>query len=133
MTDTSKTRLELVAMALDELMAVGSGQSPDSEDTEKVNSRFDGLMAELSARGIVSISDEDDIPIEWTGPLAELLANECANAFGKPKMPRSQREEIEDRLLVIINRSTTPDKMTLDSTLQQGAGYLSLARWTRGG
>jgi hypothetical protein len=119
MTDTTKTRLELTSMAADELGLTGPGQSVEAEDQQYIDARFDGLMGELSGRGIVSISDEDAIPIEWCGPLAELLANECARKFGKQKM---------------VNRVGLENvKLKLDPALTGGSGPLTIARWTRGG
>lgn len=132
MTETTKTRAQLVAMALDDLLVVGAGQSAEDEDIEKVDSRFDGLMGELSSRGICTIADENEIPIEWTGPLSELLASECAKAFGKQKMPAEIRTETEDRLQVMVNRSDLDKKLKIDPALRGGRYGLSLARWTRG-
>ena len=74
MTDTTKTRDELVEMALNDLIVTGAGQSPEAEETEKMDSRVDGLFAELAVRGICEVGDEDEIPIEWTGALSLLLA-----------------------------------------------------------
>jgi hypothetical protein len=134
MTDTSKTRAQLIDMALDDLFAAGSGQSPEAEDQQKVDSRFDGLMADLAARLIVSIADDQDIPIEWCGALSELLANECARAFGKEKMPDQMRESIEGRLHTIVNAgdiSTYRLKVEPPMKTKRRIG-LSLARWTSG-
>lgn len=133
MTDTTKTRQELVAMAADELLLVGGGNTVEADDAEYIDSKFDGLMGELSGRGIVSISDDDAIPIEWSGPLAELLANECARKFGKQRMPLQMRNEIEDRLQVMVNRTGVEQKLKVDPALRGGGYGLSIARWTRGG
>jgi hypothetical protein len=134
MTDTTKTRIELASMAADELGLTGPGQSVEAEDQQYIDARFDGLMGELSGRGIVSISDEDAIPIEWCGPLAELLANECARKFGKQKMAYLMKTEIEDRLQVMVNRVGLENvKLKLDPALTGGSGPLTIARWTRGG
>ena len=74
-----KTREQLVAEALTELFADGgSGQSPDAEDRDAVDRKVDGLIEELAARNIVTVANDAQIPPEWFGPLAELLANDCA-------------------------------------------------------
>lgn len=98
MPDTTKTRAQVVEMALAELMASDAANAAAAEDEAAVDDRVDGLFAELAARGVVSIADEDEIPIEWTGPLAVLLANECAAIFGKPKMADDEVRRIEQRL-----------------------------------
>jgi hypothetical protein len=95
-----KTREELVAEALTELFADGgSGQSPDAEDRDAVDRKVDGLIEELAARNIVTVSDAQ-IPPEWFGPLAELLAEACGPRFGRPKNA-ALREDAEARLKVM--------------------------------
>ena len=96
-----KTREELVAEALTELFADGgSGQSPDAEDRDAVDRKVDGLIEELAARNIVTVASDAQIPPEWFGPLAELLADACAPRFGRPKSV-ALREDAEARLKVM--------------------------------
>jgi hypothetical protein len=134
MTDTSKTREQLIDMAGDELTISNSSNALEAEDQQKLDSRFDGLMADLSARGIVTIADDQDIPIEWCGPLAELLANECARIFGKEKMPDQMREGVEDRLRVITSRGDISTyRLKMEAPVKSSGYGLSLARWTSGG
>ena len=125
------TRAELVRMALEELLIIGSGQDPAAEDSEKVDSRVDGLFEELSDRGIVTITDDDDIPTPLSGPLSELLANESARAFGRERMSAQDRETIEERIRVMINRSE-PQKLKIDPALSNASGRYSLAKWRQG-
>ena len=80
---TTKTQDELVDEALRKLMVVGSGQSPDAEDQELVDGKVGTLIDQLSADGIVTISDPDVIRGEFFDALASLLANLCAPDFGK--------------------------------------------------
>ena len=129
---TTKTRAQLVAMAGDELLVVGSGQALEDEDQEKIDDRVDGLFGELASRGVVYIANEDEIPIEWCGPLAELLANECGPAFGKQKMAAPSREAIEDRLKVMVQREPAPNKYLKTDTALVGGSNYTLARWTNG-
>ena len=101
-----KTRDALVAEALTELFADGgAGQSPDAEDRDAVDRKVDGLIEELAARGIVTVANDEQIPPEWFGPLAELLANECAPRFGRPKST-ALREDAEARLKVMTRLSS---------------------------
>lgn len=129
--DTVKTRDELVAMALDELQAVGAGQTADVEDADKVDSRVDGLLGELASRGVLYVANEDEIPAEYCGPLAELLANECAPAFGRQKNP-NLREDAESRLRVMVQRAIPSNRLLQTDPMLRGSGHLTYNRWLRG-
>lgn len=106
MADT-KTRAELVVMALDELGVTDSANDPEAEDVAKVDERVDGLLGELAARGVVFVANQDEIPIEQSGPLAELLANEVAAVYGKAKKSPPERLLIEQRLRTMTAAETT--------------------------
>lgn len=130
---TTYTRTMLANEALDILQRVGLGQSPDSEDTEKIDRKIDALLAELSARNIVEIPDPDDIDAAFFNPLAELLANEAAPNFGGQKNP-AVREAGEERLKIMVNNTPATNKtLGVDRSLPTGRlTGLSLARWTSG-
>lgn len=127
----TKTRAQLIAMAADNLMIVGSGQTLADEDSEKIDAQFDVLIGELSARGVCDVDNEDEIPAELCGALAELLANEAAPAFGLPKMSIPSREAIEDRLRVMIRRVQASNRTLKTDLPTHGVPY-TLARWTSG-
>lgn len=78
----TKTRADLVNQALANLGVLAAGQSPADEDFEAVDDHVDATLAQLSARGIVSVGDDNQIPIEWFNPLAVLLASEAGDQFG---------------------------------------------------
>jgi hypothetical protein len=114
-----KTREQLVAEALTELFADGgAGQSPDAEDRDAVDRKVDGLIEELAARGIVTVANDAQIPPEWFGPLAELLANECAPRFGRSKSA-ALREDAEARLKV-MTRGSPRRLLGTDALLRAG-------------
>lgn len=79
----SKTRIELVNEALKNLVIVGAGQEPDTEDFDEVDAKVDGLLAQLRVDEICFVANDDEIPDEWFDPIAELLANNCASKFGQ--------------------------------------------------
>lgn len=81
------TRDQLVDEVLRKLMVVGAGQSPDTEDQELVDGKVDSLIDQLSADGVVQITDDDAIPGEFFDPVASLLANLCGPDFGKTFSP----------------------------------------------
>jgi hypothetical protein len=126
---TTKTRDELIEMAGEELLVIGSGQSLEDEDQEKIDNRVDNLFGELSSRGVCYVANDAEIPAEWCGPLAELLANECARIFGKQKLPDQQREAIEDRLKVMVQRIPASNAYLKADTAIIGGPNYSYNRW----
>ena len=84
----TKTRDQLVDRALQKLMIVGSGQSPDAEDQELVDGIVDATLGDLQERNVVLIEDDEAIPasvFEW---VADCLADNAAADFGKPRDPQ---------------------------------------------
>jgi hypothetical protein len=129
---TTKNRAELVEMAADELGLSSSGNSVEAEDAAKIDAKLDGLLAELELRGVASVPDLAEIPVEYCGPLSELLANENSVTFGRQRMARSDREGVEDRLKVMVQR-VAPAKATMDADhALQGHGHMTYSRWQRG-
>lgn len=129
---TTYTRTMLANEALVLLQKVGLGQSPDAEDTAKVDEKIDAVLDELSERNIVTIPDPDDIRAAYFNPLAELLANECAPNFGGQKS-MAIKEQAEDRLKTMVNNAPASKKtLGIDQLLSSGNYGLSLARWTSG-
>lgn len=98
-----KTRNDLITQALVNLKVIGSGQDPDADDSSTVDGKVDGLLGELESRGIVSVPDSNAIPVEFFNPLSELLANECAPAFGMAK-DAGMREDAENRLRIMTRQ-----------------------------
>lgn len=83
---TTKTREELVNRALVKLFADGgAGQSPDPEDQATVDGAVDGVLGDLSARDVVEVANDEEIPVEWFEDLAELLKQAVAEDFGRAK------------------------------------------------
>lgn len=81
--ELTRTRAQLVNEALSKLQVVGSGQSPEAEDSDLVDGKVDALILQLAADGIANIPTNDEFPAEWFDCIAGLLANLCAPDFGK--------------------------------------------------
>lgn len=130
---TTYTRLMLVDEALATLFSDGgTGQSPDPEDVDFVDSRIDALLAELSARNIVTVSDPTDIDPAIFMPLAELLADYCATKFGQQRNAAT-RLDAEDRIQIVNTRSDVDQfKLKTDPALSGRRIGLTVSRWTRG-
>lgn len=107
----SKTRLQLANRALEKLLIVGSGQSPDSEDTQKADGVIDSFAEYISEADVYTISDLsaiDDAPFEW---LALYLAYFIAPDFGLPQND-AMRQLAEQRLEMITSTRPTYEVMT---------------------
>lgn len=103
---TTINRAQLVQLALEELQVTGVGQTPAIEDYEKVDGEVDGLLARLSGEQVVSIQDDDAIPIGLSELIADLLAERCNRSFGKPRDPQ-MRAEAEARIRRIVSAQPT--------------------------
>jgi hypothetical protein len=128
-----KTRAQIVTMAGEELLLVPAGNSLDAEDGEKIDGRFDGLIAELSSRGVYTVDDEAEIPDEVSGPLATCLRVECQPIFSQPK-DIAAREDAENRLRVVSQRiEPTSRTLKVDTAIRGSAFPMTYERWLRGG
>jgi len=84
-----KTRADLIASTLKLLNAIAAGQTPEPEDVAEVDAILDGKLDELNDREIIYLSDYDEIDDKFIDPLAIILANTVAPAFGQPRNPDS--------------------------------------------
>jgi hypothetical protein len=76
MANTSiRTRADLVQRALEILQAVETGQGPAAEDQELADRAVEPCLASLSARGIFTVNDPDDIPLVAFEHIAVMLAD----------------------------------------------------------
>ena len=104
--DITKTRAELVTRALRKLLVVGSGQVPEDEDTELVDGVVDTTLADLAARSVVYIANEEAIDVavfEW---VADCLTDNVAEDFGKSRNP-AKVEYAEAKLKAVLAASPT--------------------------
>lgn len=84
------TRQELVERALANLGVLPSGQTPSVEDYNVVDGQVEGVFGELSAKGILTVPDYDNIPQELQSLLSSLLANDAGPKFGVPSDEKMQ-------------------------------------------
>jgi len=71
----------LIRTTLDELKVTSYGTPPSAEEHQAVDERIDGMLAELSARNIVSVADTSYIPVEIMVPLGQVLARHLGSRF----------------------------------------------------
>lgn len=110
---TAKTTEELVAQALANLGVLEAGQAPSDEDASTVENYVPATLASLSAKGIVSVDDEDAISLEFFLPIAVLLAQDCAHEFGQPVDEKAKaRAELD--LRIMTRGQPTGEQQTTD-------------------
>lgn len=85
MPSVTKTRTDLVNRAAKKAMLVASGQSLETDDQETIDEAVDGMLADLAARRVVYVANDDDIDISIFEWLADILAETVAPDFGKPR------------------------------------------------
>lgn len=89
-----KTRQDLIAATLFLLNALAAGQDPEAEDSEAIDALIDGKIAELNRQDIYYSSDTQNFEDEYVDPLATILADMAAPAFGQPRKPDSRNDAI---------------------------------------
>lgn len=89
-----KTRQDLIAATLELLNALGSGQAPETEDSQTIDGLIDGKIAELNRQDIIFFTDTQNFEDEYVDPLATILADMAAPSFGQARNPDSRADAI---------------------------------------
>lgn len=100
----SRTRQELRFKALSIVLGGDVGNPPSDEDASALDGYIDDVLEELNSKSIVYIPDADDIPNEYFGNLAKLVANAAADEFGGKMDPNIQA--MAERDIRIMARQT---------------------------
>jgi hypothetical protein len=86
---TTRTRADLITEVLDQLGVTAIGQVPAADDVNKVDTRLDNMLEEISALGIYTVIDSGsvgpqggDIDAAALRSLGAMVANMCAANFG---------------------------------------------------
>ena len=112
------TRSDLKEEVIGELFALGSGQSPSTEDAAWVEKRINSTFAALAKLGVIYLPDADDIPDEAFNALAAYMAEICGPKFGKPRN-FAAREAAEEELRTIQRiGSGTGGPLKMDAALR---------------
>lgn len=100
------TRQELVERALANLGVLSAGQTPSAEEYDIVDGQVEGVFGELSAKGVITITDYDAIPQELQSILSSLLANDAGPKFGVPSDEKMQIV-LENQIRIIVRGRPT--------------------------
>lgn len=82
MTDTTKTRAQLIERAGINLGLVQPGEALASEDYNTLDNLVDPLIEQLNADSVIYIPDSNAVDVSVFLPLAALLANQAGPSFG---------------------------------------------------
>jgi hypothetical protein len=81
---STKTLSDLETEAFGILTGLDPSQQPAAEDLETIGKYVDPLLEQLSADGIIAITDKNSISQAVFLPLTRLLANVAGPRFGSP-------------------------------------------------
>lgn len=118
---TTYTQAQIALEVLNLLDVVGTQQSAETEDITAVTNKIPAVIDELAARNVIQITDADAVEAEFFNPLCEIVANECAPTFGKPKN-EALREAAEERLRIMV-RAAPSYPLRIESALLNPRRY----------
>lgn len=78
-----KTRSDLIVATLKKLNAIAAGQNASAEDVQEIEDIIDGILDEIEATDVIVLADRDEFEDMVIDPLAVILANAAAPAFGQ--------------------------------------------------
>lgn len=87
----SRTRADLRFKALSIVVGGDVGEVPSDEDATTLDNYIDDVVAELSTKNIVYVSDLDTIDNDIFGTLAQLVAVAAAEEFGGKTDPQKKK------------------------------------------
>lgn len=134
MTDTVKTRRDLIDKALEKLGVLQSGQSPSDEDVDRMDDFVDPVIATLAANGVAYVATSEEIPVEFYLPIASVLANAAKASFGLAGDPKLKMEadDAEDLLREINRPQGSRPTLKVDNALRYHHRGQSYSDWSRG-
>lgn len=116
----AKTENDLIVAALENIGAVGSGQSASAADIEQAGKYVAPMLADLAARRVVYVADSDVIEDEYFPWLTRILAYWASDAFGLVA-DENKRVLAEVMLRKIVNIGREPrDVLRIDPIIARG-------------
>jgi len=115
-----RTKQELIDNLLLDLNVVGLGQTASNEESDFVSSNINSTLAELNARDVVNVLDEDAIEDAVFQPLNDLMVARLGPSFGRPPADQPTLLLLEDRIKEVTRHSGTRATLGTDRLLRQG-------------
>ena len=108
------TKSNLTEEVIGELFQLGSGQTPNAEDTAWVEARINATLAELAKLQIIYVPDAENVADEAFNGLVAYMTEVCGPKFGRPRDPAAKLAA-ENRLRAIQRMVTgTGQPMRVD-------------------
>ncbi len=89
-----RTRQELIQQILENVNAVGVGETPSADDVQVVSRMIAPKIIELVSKGVTPVINPEAIEDAWFDHLAAYIAEACGPSFGIARNPQ-QREDLE--------------------------------------
>jgi len=115
-----RTKQELIDNVLVDLNIVGLGQTAAAEESDFVSANITATFAELNARNVVSILDEDAIDEALFQPLNDLLVARIGASFGRPPADTAAIALLEDRIKAVVRHTGTRATLATERVLRHG-------------
>jgi hypothetical protein len=116
----SRTKQELIDNLLLDLNVIGLGQTASAEESDFVSANITSALAELNARDVVNVLDEDAIDDAVFQPLNDLLMARLGPSFGRPGADQPTLLLLEDRIKEVTRHSGTRATLGTERMLRQG-------------
>lgn len=100
------TEDDLAEMTLGALGVLAAGQTPSAEDVALIKARLGKAIPQWVVREIVYVANSDEIPDEWSLPLAKMMADICAEEFGIGGEKRVQVKALAKEAEAMLRRMT---------------------------
>lgn len=101
-------KADIIREVLGELFALGSGQTPSTEDSTWVEQRINLTLAGLAKRNIIYIADDESVDDDAFDSLVTYLAEVCSPKFGRPRDKAAMMQAQEDlRTIQRIGKGTS--------------------------
>jgi hypothetical protein len=116
-----RTKQELIDNILLDLNAIGLGQTAAAEESDFVSASITATLAELNARDVVNVFDEDAIDDALFQPLNDLLVARLGASFGRPPADPTALLLLEDRIKAATRDTGTRATLSTDRLLRHHA------------
>lgn len=127
----TKTRADLVQEAAENIFVANPGMTLQDEDYAAINAKVDTLLADLAARNVCYVQDEEDIDLAWFEALGELLAISCGPKYGIAKNPAA-RLDAEDRIKTAQRKEPPKDRLSVDRAIRCRQSIYTQNQWRNG-
>src|SRR5215207_1634566 len=111
----SQTQAQLITSVLEDLSAIGIGESVAAADTTLVTKRYTTAVSDLTARRIYTVTNTNAIADEAFPHLVRIVAELCAPSFGREtKVDLIGASEAALADIARLSRTSSYDAVTVE-------------------